>query len=312
MAQAAALPCGNKIVARWMPLPERAAGNSVFMIGLGLGGLLAPPLVVHLMLRFGWPYPFYLLGFAGMLIGVAWFIYARDKPEEHRRVNAAELRHIREGGENAGVTAGRTPWRRIIRSRSIWFLALSYGVAGFPSYVFYTWFFLYIANVRKVDLISGGYWSALPYVAIALLTPAGGRLSDRLTVRYGKRWGRWSVVCIGSSLATALIIAGARTANAEVAILCLSLSAGFHLFSQPPSWAATIDLAPSHSATVFGIMNTLAQGTGAAAPVVTPWVAERFGWVRALVVTAGMALLAGALWFFVRPEQPVESAADYQ
>jgi MFS family permease len=157
-----------------------------------------------------------------------------------------------------------------------------------------------------VDLISSGYWSALPYVAIALLTPAGGRLSDRLTLRYGKRWGRLSVVWIGSSLATVLIVAGARITAPEAAIVCLALAAGFHLFSQPPSWAATIDLAPAHSATVFGIMNTLAQGIGAAAPVLAPWIAQRFGWVRALDVTAAMALLAGCLWFFVRPERPVE------
>jgi ACS family glucarate transporter-like MFS transporter len=306
MAQAAALPCGNKFVARWMPLAERAAGNSVFMIGIGLGGLLSPPLVVHLMLRFGWPAPFYVLGVAGMLISGAWLLYARDDPEQHRSVSGSELRLISSGRRETGGNASRTPWSRILRSPGIWFLALSYGVAGFPSYVFYTWFFLYLANVRKVDLVSGGYWTALPYVAMALLTPAGGRLSDLLTVRHGKRWGRLTVVWVGSSLATALILAGARIDRAEAAIVCLALAAGFHLFSQPPSWAATIDLAPEHSATVFGLMNTFAQAIGAAAPVVTPWIAGRFGWIRALDATAAMAFAAGCLWFFVHPERPVE------
>jgi ACS family glucarate transporter-like MFS transporter len=307
MAQAAALPCGNKIVARWMPLPERAAGNSVFLIGIGLGGLIAPPLVVHLMLAFGWQSPFYLLGTLGILISGAWFAYARDNPEEHGAVSAAELRHIREDHRDGNAAVPRpTPWRRILRSRSVWFLTLSYGAAGFPSYVFYTWFFLYLANVRKVDLVAGGYWSVLPYVAMAVMSPAGGRLSDRLTMRYGKRRGRLSVVWIGSSLAAVLILAGARIVSPPAAIICLALAAGFHIFSQPPSWAATIDLAPTHSATVFGIMNTLAQGIGAMAPVLTPWIAQRFGWIRALDVTAAMALAAGCLWFFVHPERPIE------
>ena len=168
MAQSAALPCGNKTVSRWMPLEERAAGNSVFMIGIGLGGLISPPLVVHLMLRFGWPAPFYVLGAAGLLISGAWFLYARDDPWQHRSVSAAELRLIGDGRREGTARAGKTPWSRIARSRSIWFLALSYGVAGFPSYVFYTWFFLYLANVRKVDLVSGGYWSVLPYAAMAV------------------------------------------------------------------------------------------------------------------------------------------------
>lgn len=306
VAQAAALPCGNKIVARWMPLAERAAGNSVFMIGLGLGSLIAPPLVVHLMLRFGWPFPFYALGAAGMLIAVAWYVYARDNPKEHTGVNHAELRHIHQDGQAGGAAAKPTPWPAILRSRSIWFLTLSYGVAGFPSYVFYSWFFLYLANERKVDLVAGGYWSSLPYAAMALSAPLGGRLSDRLTMRYGKRWGRLYVVWIGAPLATALIIAGSRAANVKLAIICLALAAGCHCFSQSPSWAATIDLAPAHSATVFGIMNTLAQAIGALAPVMTPWIAQQFGWIRALDVAAGMALLAGCLWSFVRADEPVE------
>jgi ACS family glucarate transporter-like MFS transporter len=240
-----------------------------------------------------------------LLISGAWFVYARDNPQEHKAVGTAELRLIGEDRPHSNARSGGTPRRRLVRSRSIWFLALSCGVAGFPSYVFYTWFFLSLANVRKVDLVSGGYWSALPYIAMAMLTPAGGRISDRLTDRFGKRWGRLSAVWIGSSLATALILRGARIAVPEAAIVCLALAAGFHLFSQPPSWAATIDLAPEHSATVFGLMNTFAQGIGAAAPVVTPWIAERFGWISALDATAAMALLAGCLWFFVHPERPL-------
>ena len=308
VAQAAVLPCGNKAVARWMPLRERAAGTSVFMLGLGFGGLIAPPLMVHLMLRFGWPFPFYMLGIVGLLIAAAWLGYSADRPEQHAGVNDLELAYIRKG-EAAGVRAvvrPRTPWRSILTSRSVWFLILSYGVAGFPSYVFYTWFFLYVANVRKVSLISSGYWASLPYIAIAIMTPCGGKLSDWLTTRYGKRTGRLSVTLSGSLTAAILIVTGSRLENATSAMICLSLAAGFHLFAQSPSWAASIDLAPLHSATLFGVMNTLAQAVGAAAPVATPWIAQQFGWVRALDFTACMALLAGIFWLFVHPERPVE------
>ncbi len=307
VAQAAALPCGNKTVARWMPLRERAMGTSLFMLGLGLGGLIAPPLMVHLILRFGWPFPFYVLGIVGVLLAAAWFGYATDRPEQHVGVNSLELSYIQEGEAPEARTARRgTPWRPILASRSVWFLVLSYGVAGFPSYVFYTWFFLYVANVRKISLVSSGYWASLPYVAIAIMTPCGGRLSDWLTGRYGKRAGRLSVTLSGSIAAAILILAGSRIENATWAMICLSLAAGCHLFGQSPSWAASIDLAPLHSATLFGVMNTLAQAVGAAAPVLTPWIAQRFGWIQALDFTACMALLAGLFWLFVHPERPVE------
>jgi MFS transporter, ACS family, glucarate transporter len=294
IAQATVLPCSIKTIAGWMPLSERATANGVFMMGLGIGGAVTGPLTVALMTAFNWRFPFYVLGAIGMALALGWWHYGADSPK------AREVSNRREPVERAP-----TPWRELFRSRSVWCLALSYGVAGYASYVFFTWFFLYIVNVRNVDIRAGGYWSGLPYVMIAIMAPLGGRVSDLLTSRYGKRPGRLSVVLTGASAAAALIIAGSRAEDVRLAVVLLSLGAGFHLFAQAPSWAATIDIAPEHSATLFGIMNTMAQLAGACAPVLTPMIAERFGWTSALDFAALMAAGAGALWLVVRPERPL-------
>jgi len=110
---------------------------------------------------------------------------------------------------------------------------------------------------------------------------------------------------MGVLAASTLIVLGARVADAWLSVILLSLGAGCHLAAQTPSWAATIDLAPSHSATLFGIMNTMAQATGALAPVLTPLIAARFGWVAALDFAACMSAVAGLLWIFVRPEKRI-------
>ena len=52
---------------------------------------------------------------------------------------------------------------------------LSYGVAGYTSYVFFTWFYLYLVNVRGLTKTAGGYWAGLPYVAVAVGTAMGGQ-----------------------------------------------------------------------------------------------------------------------------------------
>jgi MFS transporter, ACS family, glucarate transporter len=306
MAQAAVLPSGNKIVSRWMPLDERAAGNSLFFTGIGLGGIIAPPLTVGLMLRYGWQMPFWLLGTLGIAIAALWRWYARDAPEEHSGVGAAELKLIHAGQQGREHAAAVWRWGPVLRSGSVWALVLSYGVAGYPSYVFYTWFYLYIANVRHVDPASGGYWAMLPFLAIVMLTPLGGRTSDWLVRRYGKRVGRASVGIAGSALAAALIVTGARITDVRVAMIFLALAAGFHLFGQTPAWAATIDLAPARPATLFGFMNTAAQAAGAVAPVLTPYLAQKLGWTHALDFAAGMVMLAGVLWIGVRPDRPIK------
>jgi ACS family glucarate transporter-like MFS transporter len=306
VAQSAVLPSGNKIVSRWMPASERARGNSLFFIGVGLGGLIAPPLTVGLMLNYGWRLPLQVFGIVGIVLTTLWLWYATDTPKQHWSVNRRELDLI-ESDRERPVSFADSVWRwgPVLRNRSTWALVLSYGVAGYPSYVFYTWFYLYIANVRHVDAAAGGYWSMLPYLAIVLLTPMGGRTSDWLTARYGKRIGRAAVGMSGSLLAAALIVTGARVENARWAMVLLALAAGFHLFGQTASWAATIDLTLSRSATLFGLMNTFAQAAGAVAPVLTPFLAKALGWTHALDFAAGMALLAGVLWLGIRPDRPV-------
>ena len=156
-----------------------------------------------------------------------------------------------------------------------------------------------------MDLISGGWWAALPYVGVALGTPAGGRVSDFLTLRLGKRRGRLLVVLIGEGLAAALIVAGGRVDGARQGIVLLALATGLHMFSQASSWAAAIDLAPGQAGALFGVMNTLAQVAGTISPVLTPAIAARYGWIAALDFAAAMAALAGFLWLFVNPERPV-------
>jgi MFS family permease len=141
-------------------------------------------------------------------------------------------------------------------------------------------------------------------VAVALGTLAGGRLSDRLSRRFGKRAGRLAVVLAGELLAAALIVAGSRTENLSIAVCLLALAAGFHLFGQTSSWAAAVDLAPTHAGALFGAMNTLAQAAGAIAPIATPAIARQFGWTAALDFSAGLVILAAVLWTAVDVNRP--------
>ena len=94
VGEAATLPNSNKIVAFWMGDAHRGLGNSMFVMGVGVGGALTPILITWLMQSWGWRMSFYICGALGFAVALGWHLYATSRPEEHPRVNATELEII--------------------------------------------------------------------------------------------------------------------------------------------------------------------------------------------------------------------------
>jgi len=271
--------------------------------GIGIGSAITPPLVAWMMVNFGWQSAFYAAGLAGVLIAGLWGWYATDRPEQHRGVNQAELAHIE--GASASTPSlplvEPVPWRAFARTPSVWWLVTSYTGLGYVAYVYMSWFYLYLVNERGFGVLRGAFFASGPFLAMTVLCPLGGWVTDRVAASVGVNAGRSRVGCVGMLLSGTCIVAGTQIAEPYTAITLLSLGAGFLYFTVGAFWASTIDLAPRHAGTLSGIMNTGANVGGTLSPTLTPWLAERFGWNVSLGFAAGIAALGGLLWLLVKP-----------
>jgi ACS family glucarate transporter-like MFS transporter len=301
VGEAAALPNFNRTVANWLAPNERGLGIGVAVGGIGLGSAVTPPLTAWIMVNFGWQTAFYAAGALGTVIAALWWLYATDHPRRHPRVNEAELAIIGGGSVQAEGEVPPVPWRSIARTPTLWWLVLSYTCLGYVAYVYLTWFYLYLVNVRGFDLLRGAWYSAAPFAAILVFCPFGGWATDRLAAARGINQGRAWAGGTGMVLATASILGGAFSEQAYAAIALLALGAGWLYFSVGAYWASTSDLSRAHAGSISGLMNTGANLGGAASPVLTPWFAERFGWSAALSVAAGVAFVGALLWIRIRP-----------
>src|SRR5687767_7481491 len=90
MGEAGAFPIATRSLSRWMLPSERGYAQGVTHAGSRLGAAFTPPIVVVLMVAYGWRAPFLLFGLLGIAWAAIWFWYYRDTPEEHRGVNQAE------------------------------------------------------------------------------------------------------------------------------------------------------------------------------------------------------------------------------
>lgn len=300
--EAAALPNFNRAIANWLPPSERGLGIGITIGGLGLGSALTPPLTAWLMVNLGWQAPFYAASLLGLLIAGIWYWYSTDRPAQHPSVNNAEAALI-EGPRTTDQPSltQAVPWRLFARTPTVWWLVLSYGCLGYVAYIYLSWFYLYLVNVRGFGLLRGALFAASPFVAVTVFCPLGGWATDRLVARLGINRGRAYIGACGMLLAGLSILLGAFAESPFLALGLLSLGAGWLYFTVGAYWSSTVDLSKPHAGTLSGIMNTGANIGGTLSPTVTPWLADQIGWAAALGVAAAIALLGGLLWLGIKP-----------
>lgn len=301
VGEAACSPTNNKIVANWMGSHTRGLGTSFSILGIGLGGAMTPPLIAWIMQRWGWQASFYICGVIGVAFAAFWYFYVRNRPEEHPGVNEGELLLIESQRPTAREVSSRqaVPWRKLLRNRSVWGLLLGYFCQGYPIYFYYTWLFIYLVKVRGLTVEQGGVWGTLPYLSIALLAPFGGVFSDRVSRRFGKTPGRRSAVWLGMFASALFLWLGSRAAGSTAAILLLAAASGSNMFAATTFWASCIDLTEQFAGSLSGLMNMFGNLGGWLSPIVTAYVATRFGWEQALDLAAIVTACAGVCFALV-------------
>ena len=317
IGEAAALPNFNRAVANWHPQDERGLSIGITIGGIGIGSALTPPVTAWIMVNYGWQTAFYAAGLLGLAIALLWYWYARDFPRQHPHVSNAEAAIIEgksletqipplpskgegrgEGGKHQPTTV---PWKTILTTPTVWWLVLSYTCLGYVAYIYMSWFYLYLVNVRGFAILQGAFFASAPFVAMTIFCPLGGWVTDRLAEKYGINWGRASVGGTGMILAALCIIIGANVEAPYVAIGFLSLGAGWLYFTVGPFWSSTTDLSKPYAGTLSGLMNTGANLGGTLSPTLTPWIADSYGWPLALGLAAVMAFIGSLCWLFIKP-----------
>jgi len=317
--EAVIYPAANKFVASWIPVRERGIANGWIFAGVGAGAGLAPPLITYLMVHYGWRSSFWVCAVIGLLAGAVWFIAARDTPGEHPRVSASELAAIQSGlaisiannqssPEAADKNKILVPWRRVVRSREVWAVTISYFCYGYVAWIFFSWFYRYLAKVRGLDLKASAFYSMLPPLAMLMCSLLGGTINDRLTKWRGPRLGRCGVAAFGMTAAGIFIALGSQAHSAQLASVVLAGGAGALYLSQSSYWSLTADIAGGSAGSVSGFMNMGAQIGGFVTSSLTPWIAVRYNWTASFLVAAALCLLGAVSWLVVDPRNTLTEA----
>jgi MFS transporter, ACS family, glucarate transporter len=305
-------PAANQFVARWVPLEERGVINGLILAGVGAGSGLTPPLLTWLIARYGWQAAFWFSSVVGLAVCLVWWQTARDTPEEHPAVSPTELREIHEGlaypPQGRAITEKPViSWRAILHRRDLAALMIGYFSFGYIAWIFFSWFFIYLAQARGFDPSSSAYFTMLPFLSMTICCLFGGVLSDWLTRRFGLRAGRCWLAAASQFVTAVFLLLGSQVHNAALAGLMLAGGAGALYISQSSFWSVSVDIAGPSTGVFSSLVNMGGQIGGAVTASLTPWIAQHYSWTTSFAVAAVLAVLSALCWLTVHPEMPLES-----
>ena len=194
-------------------------------------------------------------------------------------------------------------------NRNVAALTLSYFTFGYVAWIFFSWFFIYMAQVRGLNLKASALVSMIPFMAMTVCCLGGGFISDRLTKTIGLRWGRGGIAVVSFALTALFLVVGSHVRGPYAASIILAGGAGALYLSQSSFWAVSADIAGARSGVVSGVMNMGCQIGGAVTASLTPYIASQIGWTAAFVFAAILAAIGGAMWLLVDQERTAGGTA---
>jgi ACS family glucarate transporter-like MFS transporter len=292
-------------IANWFPVGGWGLPMGLQVAGLSMGAALSAPLLVWLAEGYGWRGALLITAPGALVLALIWWRYVRDFPKDHPGVSEAELVLIDAGRPPPETQRIPGAWKAALANRDILLLTISYFSMNYVFYLFFSWFFFYLVEIREFDKHAAGMFTSAQWIVGAVAGITGGILCDWSVRRWGIRLGpRW-VAVLSLVLSGIFLVAGALAPNVFAAVVLLCLSFGCNQLCDCTYWVAAIAVAGRHGEVATGILNTGGNLVGFAGGLLVPLIAGVFDWETAMASGIVFALVAAVLWLFVRADRPM-------
>lgn len=297
-------------LSQWFPTAYRARVIGVFMLAVPLASAIGTPLAAWLIQTghgvfglAGWRFMMICVGLPAVILGVICWFYLTNRPtdahwldDDQRTWLAATL-----AAEEQSVTSSyHFPLRRTLTSPRVWALAVVYFAVAYGLYALAFFLPAIVTGFKKtfgmqLSLIQVGLITAIPYVFGAAAMFLWSRHADRTREHV---WHVAIPLFVGG-----LAIPVALYLHHPIAVMALVVIAAMGIYAVlPVFWALPSRfLAGVAAAGGIGLINSVGNLGGFAAPYATGALADLTGTNKAGMWAVGMIMmLGGALVVWLR------------
>ncbi|XP_010256677.1 PREDICTED: probable anion transporter 3, chloroplastic isoform X2 [Nelumbo nucifera] len=307
IAEGVALPSMNNMISRWFPLTERAQAVGLAMAGFQLGNVIGLTLSPILMSKGGVFGPFVIFGLSGFLWVLVWISATSSTPDHHPQISKFELEYILNTSKKSSMPStvknSKTsklipPFKRLLSKMPTWALISANVMHSWGYFVMLSWMPIYFNTIYRVDLRQAAWFSAVPWVMMAVLGYFSGVWSDML-IQNGKsvtftRKVMQSIGFVGPGIA----LLGLNTAkNPTIATAWLTIAVGLKSFSHSGFLVNLQEIAPQYAGVLHGMSNTAGTLAAIIGTVGAGFFVELFGSFRGfLMFTAFLYFFSALFW----------------
>ncbi|MES2307664.1 MAG: MFS transporter [Verrucomicrobiota bacterium] len=282
-------PASVKVVSEWFPARERALASGLFNSGGAIGALIGPPLAAWIVIHWGWPKAFILVGILGYLWAGAWWLIYRTPDHVKKEVQSKPA----------------PPWR-LLRTRFVGFFTFSKFFMDPVWYFYVFWFPKYLSDVHHFTMADIATTAWIPFLTADIGNLAGGAFTQWLT-RFQVSMALARKIAVGffALLMTAAIPA-ILVQDSFWAIGFVSVATFGYTGYTANTLAFPADVFPKNM--VGSVWGLASMGSGIGGMLfswLSGWLIDRYGYLPVFIGYGIMPVLAVSIvLFFVGPLRP--------
>lgn len=273
LSQGCLYPTMHNLIGKWVPLQEKSRLGTLIYGGALLGTALQLVMSGFIADFWGWPAIFYINGALGAIWVMVYVFLGSDSPQRSKMIGNVEKLYIQTSlGQIGEQKRLQTPWKKIATNFSFISLIVVHCGHNWGYWTLMTEMPSYMKQVLGVDIKANGLMSALPYLAMYLLSFPFGFLSDYFLAK------KWLSITTCRKLSSSIGEYGPALAliglcyvppgDVMMAVVLLTTVVGLNAGHMTGYLLVHIDMAPNFAGTMMGITNFFANIVSIIAPLV--------------------------------------------